>query len=135
MGQLKQNWCIFLCTREVKKINTDKLLDLVLDKNKIKNIIEEKIKNLVLEIDELRQIAKPIEPENSIGRISRMDAINNKSINDRMLRNSLQKLKNLNTGLKRLENVDFGICIKCKREININRLLLIPETLKCVKCS
>lgn len=132
---MKQNWCIFLCTREVKKINTDKLLDLVLDKNKIKNIIEEKINNLVLEIDELRQIAKPIEPENSIGRISRMDAINNKSINDRMLRNSLHKLKNLNTGLKRLENVDFGICIKCKREININRLLLIPETLKCVKCS
>ena len=66
-----------------------------MDKNKIKNIIEEKIKNLVLEIDELRQIAKPIEPENSIGRISRMDAINNKSINDRMLRNSLQKIKNL----------------------------------------
>lgn len=106
-----------------------------MDKNKIKNIIEEKIKDLVLEMDELRQIAKPIEPENSIGRISRMDAINNKSINDRMLRNSLQKLKNLKTGLKRLEKVDFGICIQCKREININRLILIPETLRCVKCS
>jgi DnaK suppressor protein len=106
-----------------------------LDKNKIKNIIEEKIKDLTLEIDELRQIAKPIEPENAIGRISRMDAINNKSINDRMLRNSLQKLKNLKTGLNRLDNIDFGVCIQCKREININRLLLIPETLKCVKCS
>jgi len=106
-----------------------------LDKNKIKNIIEEKIKDLVLEVDELRQIAKPIEPENAIGRISRMDAINNKSINDRMLRNSLQKLKNLKNGLKRLSNIDFGICIQCRREININRLLLIPETLKCVKCS
>ena len=106
-----------------------------MDKNKIKNIIEEKIKNLVLEIDELRQIAMPIEPENAIGRISRMDAINNKSINDRMLRNSLEKLKNLKTGLKRLENIDFGICIQCRREININRLLLIPETLKCVRCS
>ena len=33
-----------------------------MDKNKIKNIIEEKIKDLVLEMDELRQIAKPIEP-------------------------------------------------------------------------
>ncbi len=106
-----------------------------MDKNKIENIIEEKIKDLTLEIDELRQIAKPIEPENAIGRISRMDAINNKSINDRMLRNSLQKLKNLRTGLKRLGNIDFGICIQCRREININRLLLIPETLKCVKCS
>ena len=106
-----------------------------MDKNKIENIIEEKIKDLTLEIDELRQIAKPIEPENAIGRISRMDAINNKSINDRMLRNSLQKLKNLKNGLKRLSNIDFGICIQCRREININRLLLIPETLKCVKCN
>ena len=106
-----------------------------MDKNKIKNIIEEKIKDLALEIDELRLIAKPIEPENAIGRISRMDAINNKSISDRMLRNSLQKLKNLKTGLKRLENIDFGICIQCRREININRLLIIPETLKCVKCN
>ena len=106
-----------------------------MDKNKIKNIIEEKIKDLALEIDELRQIAKPIEPENAIGRISRMDAINNKSISDRMLRNSLQKLKNLKTGLKRLENIDFAICIQCRREININRLLIIPETLKCVKCN
>ena len=51
-----------------------------MNKNKIKNIIEEKIKDLALEIDELRQIAKPIEPENAIGRISRMDATNNKSI-------------------------------------------------------
>ena len=83
-----------------------------MDKNKIKNIIEEKIKDLVLEVDELRQIAKPIEPENAIGRISRMDAINNKSINDRMLRNSLQKLQNLKIGLKRLGNQGFGVCIQ-----------------------
>ena len=64
-----------------------------------------------------------------------MDATNNKRISDRMLRNSLQKLKNLKTGLKRLGSIDFGICIQCRIEININRLLQIPETLKCVKCS
>ena len=78
-----------------------------MDKNKIKNIIEEKIKDLDLEIDELRQITKPIEPENAIGRISRMDAINNKSINDRMLRNSLQKLKNLKNWIKKTREYKF----------------------------
>ena len=78
-----------------------------MDKNKIKNIIEEKIKDLALEIDELRQITKPIEPENAIGRISRMDAINNKSINDRMLRNSLQKLKNLKNWIKKTREYKF----------------------------
>jgi DnaK suppressor protein len=104
-------------------------------KEKVKIKLIEEINSTSEKINKYKELSKPIAPENSIGRISRMDAINNKSINDRMLRNSLQKLKNLKTGLKRLRNIDFGICIQCKREININRLLLIPETLKCVKCS
>lgn len=63
-----------------------------MDKKQIQNIISKKIEYLTIEIDELRQLAKPIEPENSIGRISRMDAINNKSINDRMLRTFTRKI-------------------------------------------
>ena len=105
------------------------------EKRDIQERINNKMSDLKERIEEYKELTKPIPPSEAIGRVSRMDAINNKSINDRMLRNSLQKLKNLNTGLKRLENVDFGICIQCKTEININRLLLIPETLKCVKCS
>ena len=105
------------------------------EKEKVKIKLIEEINSTSEKINKYKELSKPVAPENSIGRISRMDAINNKSINDRMLRNSLQKLKNLKTGLNRLGNIDFGICIQCKREININRLLLIPETLKCVKCS
>jgi len=101
----------------------------------VKEKIEDEIRVTQEKISKYSELCKPISPENSIGRISRMDAINNKSINDRMLRNSLQKLQNLKIGLKRLGNMDFGICIQCKREINKNRLILIPETLKCVKCS
>ena len=63
-----------------------------MDKSQVQNTISRKIKDLTIQIDELRQLSKPIETENSIGRISRMDAINNKSINDRMLRNSEEKL-------------------------------------------
>ena len=36
-------------------------------------------------IAQYAQLSKPIAPENAIGRVSRMDAINNKSINDRGL--------------------------------------------------
>ena len=49
-----------------------------------------------MEVEDLKLLTQPIEPENSIGRISRMDAINNKSINDRMLRKAQEKLHNLN---------------------------------------
>ena len=37
-------------------------------------------------IVEYRELTKPIPPENAIGRVSRMDAINNRSINEAALR-------------------------------------------------
>ena len=64
-----------------------------------------------------------------------MDAINNKSITDRMLRNSEEKLKKLEFNLSQLETENFGNCRKCKNKININRLKLMPEVNTCVKCS
>lgn len=86
-------------------------------------------------MENLKLLAQPIKPENSIGRISRIDAINNKSINDRMLRKAQEKLKYLKLNLKSLESKDFGFCLKCKKQININRIKLMPETRKCINCS
>ena len=106
-----------------------------MNKTLIRDIILTKINKLKTEIADLKLLAKPIEPENSIGRISRMDAINNKTIVDRMLRNSEQKLKNLKFNLSLLETNDFGNCRKCKNKININRIKLMPEVTTCVKCS
>ena len=101
----------------------------------IKDIILTKINKLKTEIADLKLLAKPIEPENSIGRISRMDAINNKTIVDRMLRNSEAKLKKLKFNLSLLETENFGNCRVCNNEINIKRIKLMPEVSKCVKCS
>lgn len=106
-----------------------------MDKNLIREIINEKLNSLEAEIADLKLSAKPIEPENSIGRISRMDAINNKTIVDRMLRNSEEKLKKLKYSLSIIDTEAFGNCRTCKMEINLDRLKLMPETSKCVKCS
>ena len=70
-----------------------------MNKTLIRDIILTKIIKIKTEIADLKLLAKPIEPENSIGRISRMDAINNKTIVDRMLRNSEEKLKKLKFNL------------------------------------
>ena len=79
-----------------------------MDKKALQLKISTKIESLIEEIKELRIIAKPIAPENSIGRISRMDAINNKSINDRMLRKAEEKLKKLEIALSKINEKDFG---------------------------
>ena len=106
-----------------------------MNKTLIRDIILTKIIKIKTEIADLKLLAKPIEPENSIGRISRMDAINNKTIVDRMLRNSEEKLKKLKFNLTLIDTEDFGNCRKCKKEININRIKLMPEVSTCVKCS
>ena len=48
-------------------------------------LIEEKTGNLNSRIVELKEFTEPVSPDNAFGRVSRMDAINNKSIFDASL--------------------------------------------------
>ena len=48
--------------------------------------IEEEISVTERKIKDLRNLTKPISPSDAIGRVSRMDAINNKSVNENSLR-------------------------------------------------
>ncbi len=105
------------------------------NKNIIRSKIEEKIGETTNEIEELKQFTSPIEPENAIGRISRMDAINNKSINDRTLRKAIEKLKKLKFALSRVDEPDFGNCRLCNKVIQEGRLLLMPESNLCILCA
>lgn len=97
--------------------------------------IKEEIQKTEAQILEYRELTRPISPENAIGRVSRMDAINNKSINDSALRQAEQKLIDLNRVLEKAESKDFGICLRCKKPIPVGRLMIRPESLYCVPCS
>ena len=54
------------------------------------NIKEEIVKTEIL-ITEYKELTKPVAPDDAIGRITRMDAINNKSINDANLSQARRK--------------------------------------------
>jgi DnaK suppressor protein len=82
-----------------------------------------------------RELTKPIAPENAIGRVSRMDAINNKSVNDSALKKAELKLNNLKVAITKIEDSDFGICIRCKKPIPLGRILLLPQAITCVQCA
>lgn len=80
-------------------------------------------------------MSQPVEPDNAIGRVSRMDAINNKSITEAALRKAQEKLSNLKEVKLKIDNVDFGLCVKCKQPIPIGRLILMPQSRRCVNCA
>ena len=101
----------------------------------IKKVLKAELKSTQLKIDEYTELCKPIAPENSIGRISRMDAINNKSVVEAALREAENKMQQLLQMDKKINDEDFGICIKCRNTIPFGRLMIRPHSKFCVNCA
>ncbi|WP_421772928.1 TraR/DksA family transcriptional regulator [Gracilimonas sp.] len=104
------------------------------EKAKLKEIISSRIEETKEEIIELQELVKPIPLDASIGRVSRMDAINNKTINESSLREKQQQLKKLERAKENAESDTFGSCTKCGEKIPFGRLEYMPHTTRCVKC-
>lgn len=107
----------------------------MMNDQEIREKIEEEILKTKQSITDYTEVSQPISPENAIGRISRMDAINNKSVVEAALRKAQEKLIKLQEALPKVGTKEFGICIKCKQPIPIGRILLVPESKRCVNCA
>ena len=105
------------------------------DKTKISQKIKQEILDTKEKIKEYSELSKPISPENAIGRISRMDAINNKSVVEAALRESEKKLDDLKYVESQINEEYFGLCMKCKTSIPIGRMLFRPQSKYCVNCA
>ena len=105
------------------------------EQNKAKESIKKSIEETQKDISNLKELTKPISPENAIGRVSRMDAINNRGVSVAALTNAINKLTLLESALQRINHKDFGLCIRCKNEIPIQRVLLMPQSSRCVHCA
>jgi DnaK suppressor protein len=104
-------------------------------KEQIKSRIEEELVLSQKSFEKLTELTKPIAPDCAIGRVSRMDAINNRSVNLVALKNIEIKLNNLKVALTKIEDADFGICVRCHNPIPLGRVLLMPQVTTCVNCS
>ena len=105
------------------------------EKNTLKKQIESEITSTSLEIERLKELTKPIAPDNAIGRLSRMEAINEKSVKEANLRSAKVKLQKLKSSLSKIEDDSFGICTVCGDDIPTARLLARPESIRCVNCA
>ena len=105
------------------------------EKNKIKTKLADEIRETKEKVSKYLELSKPIAPENSIGRISRMDAINNKSVLEAALREAQSKLIQLKDINNKISSSDFGLCKICKKSIPFGRLMIRPESKFCVNCA
>ncbi|MEX0662827.1 MAG: TraR/DksA C4-type zinc finger protein [Balneolaceae bacterium] len=105
------------------------------NEDEIAQIIDDQIESVSEEIKELIELTKPISLDASIGRLSRMDAINNKTINENALREKKSILQKLERAQERYKEGKLGTCLKCGNDIPIGRLKIMPYTTRCVQCA
>jgi DnaK suppressor protein len=101
----------------------------------LKTAVEEKIRGLRKDVEVFRALSQPVSPDNAIGRLTRMEAINAKSINEAALAKARLTLARLERVLPRIDHPDFGLCRECEEPIPFARLLILPETDLCVSCA
>ena len=105
------------------------------EKDQLRELIPQRIENIKQDIEDLVELCKPIEPDCAIGRVSRMDAINNKSINDAALIKKRLQLEGMQASLESLDDKNFGKCLVCGNDIQMGRVLIMPESRKCMACA
>ena len=105
------------------------------EKAALKASIEEKMTAAKEDIAAFTALSKPVAPDNAIGRLTRMEAINSKSINEAALSKAQDRLVKLKRALKKIEEPDFGLCRECEQPIPSARLMILPETDLCVACA
>ena len=105
------------------------------EKMKIRNKIEHDIVLIKEQIIDLEEKVKPIAPDCGLGRLTRLEAMGEQDVANKILDESRVRLTRLNNALQRIETPLFGICIECDEEIGLGRMSIRPESVRCVACA
>ncbi len=107
----------------------------MIDKEQLATMLTAQIEQTRQKITGYEAASAPVSPDDAIGRVSRMDAINNKSVVEAALRTARTKLDRLLLMQDNLDDPNLGLCRGCGREIPVGRVLLMPESPFCVRCA
>lgn len=81
-----------------------------------------------------REGARPVDLDLPIGRISRIDALQQQQMARASLEALELRLRQVSAALAACESGEYGICRRCEEPIAYNRLKARPETPFCLAC-
>lgn len=102
---------------------------------RLKLVIREKIESLQSKLLEENEETKPISPDVSIGRLSRLDSMQMQQMALEMERRQKTELDELEKALARMKTGTYGMCENCGHEIAEARLQAMPATEFCIDCA
>ena len=104
-------------------------------KQDIKSQLEQLVSELEQSIEDVKPSSQPVElDQQAVGRVSRIDAIQQQQLQLASLQRMKQRLGMVKEALERIDSEDFGLCLKCEEPIGIDRLKARPESQACMEC-
>ena len=73
--------------------------------------------------------------QTKVGRLSRMDAMQAQAMAQASAQRREQTLRQIDAALKRIDDDEYGYCLKCDEAINPKRLEFDPTVTLCIDCA
>ena len=105
------------------------------EKITLEETIQTDIATLKDQILALEEKTKPIAPDCSLGRLTRLEAMGEQDVANKILDEARLRLTRLNNAMQRIDKPMFGICIECDEDIGFGRMSVRPESVRCVACA
>lgn len=106
------------------------------DLQKFKQLLEAQRDELVTSQQSAQESTEPVQlDQSSVGRVSRVDALQSQSMAVETTRLRQQQLRKISTALALIESGDYGYCNICNEDIDPRRLEIDPAASQCVTCA
>ena len=103
------------------------------------DFFRKRLESLKIEIEKNMSTNKSdsgvVKLDSSIGRLSRMDALQNQQIALELKRRQENQLLRIKNAIKRMDKGQYGLCGRCKKPIAEDRLEVFPDTFTCINCA
>ena len=102
--------------------------------------IQQRLEARRAELEELSRISGEAREavrldQQSVGRLSRMDAMQQQAMAQASERQRASELAAIRAALARIEDGEYGLCVECEEEIEEKRLERTPAASLCLSCA
>ncbi len=101
----------------------------------LKELLEAQKQTLEQQLQQVEANTQPVTlDQQSVGRVSRIDAIQQQQMAVANRQQLMQQFNAINTSLKRLQTDEYGFCLECGEPIGFARLQVQPYAPYCLAC-
>lgn len=95
------------------------------------DVLEEE---LARQLKGLSEGVKPVDLDEPIGRLSRMDAMQQQKMAEASRRSIRQRYDRVVAAIAACKRGEYGLCLSCQEPVGVKRLSARPETALCLGC-